>query len=241
MIARMSDQGAGSGPKDGIPRSKIADYAEMTTAPEQAPPPSTPAPNSASAESPSPLPVPAPRATDGEALSPRPEGYPAPEGARSPEEAVLIRRRRHEGAALLGELRRTAVLLPLGEDGSPLTGDFGGIRWIYAFSDEPALARFAIARGEGAREWSYERVLGARLLDVAIPAMPVPYGVALDVGGPEGEGALFPPVRGIVPDAAAVDVGMPSEDVGTAAVDVGTADSPMARPDRPDDNAELTR
>lgn len=48
-------------------------------------------------------------------------------------------------------------------------------------------------------------MLGARLLDVAIPAMPVPYGVALDVGS-EGQGALFPPVRGIVPDAAAVDV-----------------------------------
>ncbi|GAB2984246.1 hypothetical protein GCM10023080_057570 [Streptomyces pseudoechinosporeus] len=109
------------------------------------------------------------------------------------------------------------MLLPLEEDGSPLTAEFGGIRWIYAFSDEAALARFAIARGEGAREWAYECVLGARLLDAAIPAMPVPCGVALDVGS-EGEGALFPPVRGIVPDGAAVDVadGDPRDVHGTA-------------------------
>jgi hypothetical protein len=37
--------------------------------------------------------------------------------------------------------------------------------------------------------------------------MPVPYGVALDVGS-EGQGALFPPVMGIVPDAAALDADM---------------------------------
>jgi hypothetical protein len=46
----------------------------------------------------------------------------------------------------------------------------------------------------------------------------VPYGVALDAGSEgEGGGALFPPVLGIVPDAAAVDAGV---DVG---VDVGVA------------------
>ncbi|GAA2640004.1 hypothetical protein GCM10010307_39790 [Streptomyces vastus] len=100
------------------------------------------------------------------------------------------------------------MLLPLGADGSPLTAEFGGIRWIYAFSDEATLARFAIARGEGAREWAYERVLGARLLDAAIPAMPVPCGVALDVGS-EGEGALFPPVRGREARAEYNELGLP--------------------------------
>ncbi|WP_425473741.1 hypothetical protein [Streptomyces tailanensis] len=54
--------------------------------------------------------------------------------------------------------------------------------------------------------------------------MPVPYGVALDVGS-DGEGALFPPVRGIVPDAAAVDG--------------GTTDLPDA--DRTDKNGKLPR
>lgn len=119
-------------------------------------------------------------------------------------EADEVARRRREFAALLGEFRRTAVLLPITEDETPLTGDHGGIRWIYAFSDEAALARFAIARGEGSREWPYRRVLGARLLDAAVPAADVPCGVALDVGS-EGDGVLFPPVTGIVPEAAALD------------------------------------
>ncbi|MFE1862179.1 hypothetical protein [Streptomyces anandii] len=115
-------------------------------------------------------------------------------------------RGRREFAALLGEFRRAVVLVPLGEDEAPLVGDHGGVRWIYAFSDETALARFALARAEGSREWPYRRVLGARLLDAAAPATGVPCGVALDVGS-EGDGALFPPVPGIVPDGAAVAVG----------------------------------
>ncbi|MGW1163984.1 hypothetical protein [Streptomyces sp. NPDC001153] len=114
-------------------------------------------------------------------------------------------RRRREFAVLLDEFRRTAVLVPVDEDGAPLTGDFGGVCWIYAFSDERALARFAFARGEGGRGWAFQRWLGARLLDAAVPAVGAPCGVALDVGS-EGEGALFPPVRGIVPDTVAVNV-----------------------------------
>ncbi|MEU6594301.1 hypothetical protein ABZ923_34720 [Streptomyces sp. NPDC046881] len=113
--------------------------------------------------------------------------------------------RRREFAVLLGEFRRTAVLVPVDEDDVPLTGDFGGVRWIYAFSDEHALARFALARGEGAREWTYQRWLGARLLDAVVPAVGVPCGVALDCADGE-DGMVFPPVRGIVPDAVAVDV-----------------------------------
>ena len=112
--------------------------------------------------------------------------------------------RRREFAALLGEFRRTAVLVPLDADEFPLTADHGGIRWILAFSNESALARFAIARGEGEREWAYQRVLGARLLDAGVPAVGVPCGVALDAASGD-EGVLFPPVAGIVPDAAAVD------------------------------------
>ncbi|MEU8028173.1 hypothetical protein AB0C13_05985 [Streptomyces sp. NPDC049099] len=133
------------------------------------------------------------------------------EGTGLPEHAATftdtpqeVRRRRREFAVLLGTFRRTAVLVPVDEDEAPLTGDYGGIRWIYAFSDETALARFALARGEGDREWAYQRWLGARLLDAGVPAVGVPCGVALDVGG-QGEGVLFPPVTGIVPDAAAVD------------------------------------
>ena len=133
-----------------------------------------------------------------------PEPPPAPIPDSEPLNSDVVVRGRREFAVLLGEFRRTAVLVPTDEDDAPLVGDFGGIRWIYAFSNESALARFAIARGEGGREWPYQRLLGARLLDAAVPAVGVPCGVALDVGT-EGEEALFPPVLGIVPEAAAVD------------------------------------
>ncbi|WP_435879463.1 hypothetical protein [Streptomyces prunicolor] len=132
---------------------------------------------------------------------------PAPITEPEPLNSDVVAQGQRQFAALLGEFRRTAVLVPTDEDDTPLLGDFGGIRWIYAFSNESALARFAIARGEGGREWPYQRLLGARLLDATVPtvsAVGVPCGVALDVGT-EGEGALFPPVLGIVPESAAVD------------------------------------
>ncbi|WP_443059352.1 hypothetical protein [Streptomyces sp. NBC_00435] len=58
-------------------------------------------------------------------------------------------------ARLLGEFRRAVLLVPLadGPDGGLMSAASGGIRWIYAFTDEEALARFAGARGEFAREW----------------------------------------------------------------------------------------
>nr|WP_229908924.1 hypothetical protein [Streptomyces griseosporeus] len=128
---------------------------------------------------------------------------PSPPAPVTGEDAARIARARRDFAVLLGEFRRTAVVVPTDEDDAPLTADFGGVHWIYAFSDEAALARFAVARGQGGREWPYRRVLGARLLDVAVPAAGVPCGVALDVAD-EGEGVLFPPVAGVVPDAVAV-------------------------------------
>ncbi|WP_199827768.1 hypothetical protein [Streptomyces specialis] len=66
-------------------------------------------------------------------------------------------------AAMVGELRRTVVLVPL-MDGRFLSGVSGGVRWLYAFTDEAALARFAVVRGaDPAGEWEYAGVLGARL------------------------------------------------------------------------------
>ncbi|MGI5356379.1 SseB family protein [Streptomyces sp. CA-252508] len=112
---------------------------------------------------------------------------------------------RREFAALLGEFRRTAVLVPIDPYGSLWTTEHGEVRWICAFSDEEALARFAHARGEAGREWTYRTVLGARLLDVLVPKLGVPAGVALDAGSEDG--VAFPPVAGIVPEAAAVDLG----------------------------------
>ncbi|AYN43686.1 hypothetical protein D9753_16370 [Streptomyces dangxiongensis] len=132
---------------------------------------------------------------------------PAPQPAAGDPEADAGRKR---FAELLDKFRRTAVLVPLGEADRPdherglLTADLNGVRFILAFSDGQALARYAQARGEFAREWTYQTILGARLLDVAVPAAGVPCGVALDCAdGPDG--MVFPPVRGVVPDEAAVD------------------------------------
>jgi hypothetical protein len=106
---------------------------------------------------------------------------------------------------LVGEFRRTAVLVPVVEGGF-MSAVSGGVRWIYAFSGEEALARFALARGAAPDvAWDFVTVLGARLLDVIIPEAGGPAGVAVDVAD-EDASMLFPPVAGIVPDAVAVDV-----------------------------------
>ncbi|MFI9719126.1 SseB family protein [Streptomyces sp. NPDC052396] len=109
--------------------------------------------------------------------------------------------------ALVGEFRRTRVLVPVHEgSGDLMSLTQHGICWLLAFTDEAALARFALARtpdGTEPRDIEYRTAHGARLLDVAIPALGVPAGVALDIAGPRP--MLFPPVLGIVPDACAVD------------------------------------
>ncbi|MEH6376296.1 SseB family protein [Streptomyces sp. KLMMK] len=138
-------------------------------------------------------------------------------------------------AALVGRFRRTAVLVPSdrqgGQGGQDSQGgqggqgglwsvEYGGIRWICAFTDEAALARFALAQGaaprvDGRTDWTYRTVLGARLLDVVVPAVGVPAGVALDVGSEHP--MLFPPVVGIVPDAYAVNTDAGTGIAGDAA------------------------
>lgn len=110
---------------------------------------------------------------------------------------------------MLGEFRRTLVLVPL-EGGGLWTAEFGGVRWVCGFTDEAALARFAQARGSlrdaGAtgRSWEFAELWGARLLDEIVPAMGVPAGVSVNVADADGS-MFFPPVVGIVPDAVAVD------------------------------------
>ncbi|KUJ65028.1 hypothetical protein ACZ90_52775 [Streptomyces albus subsp. albus] len=121
------------------------------------------------------------------------------------DEIAAIRAAKGDPATLVGEFRRTAVLVPTVDEGL-LSGVLGGIRWVYAFTDEPALARFTATRGDGApgREGTYRHVLGARLLDSVIPQLDGPAGVAVNIADEHGS-MLFPPVRGIVPDAVAVD------------------------------------
>ncbi|MDX2562518.1 SseB family protein [Streptomyces sp. TX20-6-3] len=143
------------------------------------------------------------------ATPPKPEPEPTPQPPAAPTtphptSADELARAQREFARLLGEFRRTAVLVPFDDQDSLWTADFNGVRWICAFSDEEALGRFAAARGEAGREWTYRTILGARLLDAMVPMLPGPGGVALDAGS--ADGMVFPPVAGIVPDEAAVDL-----------------------------------
>jgi hypothetical protein len=109
---------------------------------------------------------------------------------------------------VIGEFRRSLVLVPI-RDGGILTGDQGGLRWIYAFTDTDTLTVFAQGRGEGG-EWEFRRVYGARLLDETVAEIGVPCGVAVDVGSERA--FLLPPAQGIVPGHVAV-----TEDSGQGA------------------------
>ncbi|WP_370420976.1 SseB family protein [Streptomyces sp. QH1-20] len=126
-------------------------------------------------------------------------------GTRADEgNAAAFDEARRTFAAALGGFRRSPVLVPLDDRGGLWTTSYGGVWWIHAFSDEDSLADFARARDEPAgRQWDYVTVLGARLLDVVIPGMGEPAGIALDPGG--AHPALFPPLKGVVPDSAAID------------------------------------
>lgn len=117
----------------------------------------------------------------------------------------------HEGeldpATLVGEFRRTSVFIPVIND-SLMSAEMDGVRWLYAFTDEEAMSHFATTRGAAPdTELEYVRAVGARLLDVVIPAVEGPAGVAVNVGGEQP--MLFPPVSGVVPDSAAVDLAEP--------------------------------
>lgn len=152
MIRGMSEHGGGADmtPQHSIPRSRLADYAEMADVPPVTATKPTAEPSTENAHG----------AQDG-SPAPEPAANPATETPEAPEAAA---RRRHF-AAVLGEFRRAAVLVPLGDAPGPdgerglLTADFNGVRFILAFSDEQALARYAQARGEYAREWTYQKVL----------------------------------------------------------------------------------
>ncbi|MEU9446387.1 hypothetical protein AB0D42_37180 [Streptomyces sp. NPDC048304] len=188
----MAEHGGDAGLSGGIRRSRLAEYAEMAGHED------TRAPAPASSNTPS-----LPEHSLSFTHTAAPAALPESDEARC---------RRRDFAILLGRFRRTPVLVPVDGQDVPLVADLGGIRWILAFSNEASLARYAVARGESDREWPYQRWLGARLLDAAVPAVGVPCGVALDAGS-EGGGVLFPPVAGIVPDAAAVDIDSGTGDV----------------------------
>ncbi|MEU9181534.1 hypothetical protein AB0C90_32620 [Streptomyces sp. NPDC048550] len=146
--------------------------------------------------------TPEPRAQPRAQPEPQPQPPIAP--AAAPEaEADTVEMAREAVLERLADFRSRVLIVPLDEREGLWTGQFGGLDWIYAFSGEEQLARFAQARGEQGREWPYRRVVGARILDEVVPALDFPCGVAWDVAGPDG--MVFPPLSGFVPEGAALD------------------------------------
>lgn len=107
--------------------------------------------------------------------------------------------------ALVGEMRRSVLLVPVA-DGGLWSVRSGGVRWLCAFTDETALARFALHHDSGDRPVEYAALLGARIVDEIVPSLGEPAGLAVDIATEDGA-MFFPPVVGIVPDEAAVDAG----------------------------------
>ncbi|MDT0494128.1 hypothetical protein RM717_26845 [Streptomyces griseus] len=117
----------------------------------------------------------------------------------------IAERRRGVGdpRALVGEMRRSGLLVPT--TGSGLwSARSGGVRWICGFTDEAALARFALLHAPGDRPMEYAALLGARIVDEILPSLDEPAGLAVDIATEDGS-MFFPPVVGIVPDGVAVD------------------------------------
>ncbi|MEU9578258.1 hypothetical protein [Streptomyces chilikensis] len=106
--------------------------------------------------------------------------------------------------ALVGEMRRSVLLVPSDGGGGLWSAHSGGVRWVCAFTDEVALARFALLHGPGDRPVDYAALLGARIVDEIVPGLGEPAGLAVDIATEDGA-MFFPPVTGVVPGAAAVD------------------------------------
>lgn len=124
-------------------------------------------------------------------------------GTELSEELAAFYEGRGDGAALLAALRGALLALPVVDGDSPVIVQSGGLSWLFAFTVPAELARFAAARGEGEIPCPFVTIRGVRLLDGLMPAMAQATGVALDVAGVRP--MLFPPLRGVVPDAAALD------------------------------------
>jgi hypothetical protein len=114
--------------------------------------------------------------------------------------------------ALVGEMRRSVLLVPTA-DGGLWSARSGGVRWICGFTDEAALARFALHHASGDRPMDYAALLGARIVDEIVPSLDEPAGLAVDIATEDGS-MFFPPVVGIVPDGVAVDAGEAEEGRG---------------------------
>jgi hypothetical protein len=111
--------------------------------------------------------------------------------------------------ALVGEMRRSMLLVPL-SGGGLWSVHAGGVRWVCGFTDEAALVRFVEQRAGLDQPMDYAALLGARIIDEIVPSLGEPAGLAVDIATEDGS-MFFPPVVGIVPDGVAVDVDVPKD------------------------------
>lgn len=126
-------------------------------------------------------------------------------GVALAEQISAQRRGAGDPRALVGEMRRSVLLVPVA-DGVLWSAHSGGVRWICGFTDEAALARFALLHGPGDQPMDYAALLGARIVDEIVPSLEGLTGLAVDIATEDGS-MFFPPVTGIVPDAVALDTG----------------------------------
>lgn len=133
-------------------------------------------------------------------------------GAALAERIAERRRGGDDPRALVGEMRRSVLLVPVA-DGGLWSVRAGGVRWICGFTDEAALARFALHHGRGDEPMDYAALLGARIVDEVVPSLGEPAGLAVDIATEDGS-MFFPPVTGIVPDEVAVDTADATETTG---------------------------
>ncbi|WP_200309389.1 hypothetical protein [Streptomyces adelaidensis] len=126
----------------------------------------------------------------------------------------IAERRRGVGdpRALVGEMRRSVLLVPVA-GGGLWSAWSGGVRWICGFTDEAALARFALLHGSGDQAMDYAALLGARIVDEVVPSMDELAGLAVDIATEDGS-MFFPPVVGVVAHGVAVDSGEAEEGRG---------------------------
>lgn len=89
--------------------------------------------------------------------------------------------------ALQEAFDRTPLVMAVTSENVPLTLHDRGMGWLCAFTTTEALARFAVARGEGDEIWHHRSATGAELRTA-----PWPIGVAVDLGGDRP--MLFPPL-----------------------------------------------
>lgn len=130
---------------------------------------------------------------------------------------------------LIAAVRGATLLLTLLGPEQLWTCEFEESQWLFAFTNAGELHTFLQQKWDASRPGDlppelaqramYLRINGAELLEDLIPALMerdrLPYGVALDVTSPQR--TFLPPLPGIVPDHAALDLDAATGSAGGAA------------------------